>query len=799
MEKMDKPAQPERTEQVIPKRKRTARQHGLRFSGKTSAQFQQEIQAAATESLEGRNVSEREVLSGDHSKASEVPSTYPWEPQPLAHPTETRPTKKQKAMTNQALSGNQPNPEANRAFGEAGPSRPRSYEEWKASQEGQNPRLKPVRSPEGHIYGYDPKDFDGFCKRTRMQERSAEDRINKSALDNVVRGKQLGAGKGEKKWTSPDPVIQEKVQNVLSKRRERDNIRRKKLKEQDPKKYKEILRTTRDATREWRKKLKEQNHKKYQEILRKDREIKNNERKKLKEQDPKKYKEVLRKGRRGMKKWIIKLKNSNHEKYEKLLEWRREKYKKFKEDPEYCKAFLERKYKRKEEWYTREMSQLNTSMENASPSQQEELQKAEQDLISQWNTFQKQYEADLKKLEQLFQQRELQQRQEYMAIEGKLDALMQRYLDKDDELEPHDLENDLLNDVADPSPREANRTFGEAESSTSRDYEEWKNSEEGQDPDLKPVRSPGGQIYGYDPRDFESFCEETGMQKRSSKDRIRKEQLDQIVHGRQLGTRQGKGKWTSPDPKIQKKQQEYLTAKRHYNKRIREERRKDTEKNREFLLGKRIDDLMTRGKFSKDPGSRKQYLQGLMKKPEYCKSFFARFLKRGYNRKEKKYKIIISQVDARMKKASTSQRDGGGSKGKSIERVLQQAKQDLKSRWDNFQEQYQADLEKLDEIIHQLEQLQRAPEQGPSLSERDEPSNQQQRELPQRQLHMAIGGELETLIRRYESNDDEFDLSKLDELELYGMNNLGEPELHNLENDLLNDFADLDDSSSSDV
>jgi hypothetical protein len=53
---------------------------------------------------------------------------------------------------------------------------------------------------------------------------------------------------------------------------------------------------------------------------------------------------------------------------------------------------------------------------------------------------------------------------------------------------------------------------------------------------------------------------------------------------------------------------------------------------------------------------------------------------------------------------------------------------------------------------------------------------------------VAIGREVEELIQRYENDDDGFDISKLNELELYDFNNLDEHEFHALEKNLLNDF-----------
>ncbi len=196
---------------------------------------------------------------------------------------------------------------------------------------------------------------------------------------------------------------------------------------------------------------------------------------------------------------------------------------------------------------------------------------------------------------------------------------------------------------------------------------------------------------------------------------------------------------------------------------------------------------MKNEKFKRDPEYRKSKLQELLGEPEKCKAFFVKFLDKGRKRKKRQNNIRISKIDTMIENASTSQQDGAGSNRESRKKVLQKVKQKLESKWVNFEKQYQADLKKINEIIKQLKQLQRAPEQDPSTSERDEPSNQQQ-ELRQRQSHMAIGKELDALIQRYGSNDHEFDLSKLDALELYDMNNPGEHEIHDLENNLLDDL-----------
>ena len=130
-------------------------------------------------------------------------------------------------------------------------SGPCTYEEWKNTVEGQDPQLKPVQSPEGgHIYGYNPKDFSDFKKKTKMEGRPPKDQIQQGPLDQVVSGSQKGAGKGKKKWTSPDPNTQERLQQRLNKIKERAAERRKDLKE-DPEAWRDYLDEQKKRTTDW--------------------------------------------------------------------------------------------------------------------------------------------------------------------------------------------------------------------------------------------------------------------------------------------------------------------------------------------------------------------------------------------------------------------------------------------------------------------------------------------------------------------------------------------------------------------
>jgi hypothetical protein len=263
-----------------------------------------------------------------------------------------------------------------------------------------------------------------------------------------------------------------------------------------------------------------------------------------------------------------------------------------------------------------------------------------------------------------------------------------------------------------------------------------------------------------------------------------KSYLDKII----LGWQQSTANWTSPDPEVRAKWKENTNSQKEASRVYYQKIKNNSEKYEKHLLRISIRGIIENKTLS-NPEKLKEYLQDFMEDPKYCKAFFDVYLEIGYRNKKKRYKRTMSEIDTRMKCARTSQGDGGVSEGKSIKRRLQQAKQDLKSRWNNFQKDYQADQKKLDKLIHQLEQLQHAPEQDPSTSKRYEPSNQQQREFqPIQQDIEAIGKELEALIQRYGSNDHEFDLSELDRLELYDINNLDEHEFHDLENNLFNDF-----------
>ena len=283
-------------------------------------------------------------------------------------------------------------------------SGPCTYEEWKNTVEGQDPQLKPVQSPEGgHIYGYNPRDFSDFKKKTKMEGRPPKDQIQQGPLDQVVSGSQKGAGKGKKKWTSPDPNTQERLQQRLNKIKERAAERRKDLKE-DPEAHQKHLNKEKKRNAKYLKNRKE-DPETYQEHLDKEKKISAKRRKDRKE-DPETYQKHLDKEKKRAAERRKDLKEDPEawrdyldEQKKRTTDW----YNSMK-DPKNREAHYKRKYERYKERYTRTIYLLDKKLDEANTlTQCQELQQEKDDLTQKWEAFQQKHQVDLNKLESLLQ------------------------------------------------------------------------------------------------------------------------------------------------------------------------------------------------------------------------------------------------------------------------------------------------------------------------------------------------------------------------------------------------------------
>ena len=254
--------------------------------------------------------------------------------------------------------------------------RPRTYEEWKKTEEGKNLTFEPVQSPGGQIYGYDKKDFEGFKRKTKMELRPSEDQIQAKQLNNVVTGRQKMTGKGKNKWTSPHPETKKKLQDHLNKEKERKKAWREDLKK-DEEKYIKHLDKQNEKTKERYKNLKK---------------------------DEEKYKDHLDKQNERSKEWYKNLKK-DEEKYKDHIKKQKEKHKEWREDmkdPDKRSAHFERRYNRQKERYERALYILSKKIDEVDTlTRYNELEKEKEQLTKAWDTFQQKHLADLTKLGKL--------------------------------------------------------------------------------------------------------------------------------------------------------------------------------------------------------------------------------------------------------------------------------------------------------------------------------------------------------------------------------------------------------------